>query len=60
MNNIESIISKQLIDNKISHEDFTKNFNEERNSRELKENIRTMKSQKTNTEKIICLMRAKD
>ena len=33
LNSIESIISKALIGNKISHEDFTAIINEERNYR---------------------------
>ena len=45
LNATESTISKALINNEISHEDFfTATGNEERNYRELKENIRMMKS----------------
>ena len=36
LNSIESKISEVLIDNQISHEDFIKNINEERNYRESK------------------------
>ena len=44
LNTTESTISKPLIENEISHEDFTTITNEERNYRELKESIRIMKS----------------
>ena len=49
LNSIESRISEALINNKISHEDFTTVINEE-NYRELKECIRIMKSQRSDTE----------
>ena len=42
---LESKISEALINNQISHEDFMKITNEERNYRELKEIIRMMKGQ---------------
>ena len=45
LNTTERTISKPLIENEISHEDFTTITNEERNYRELKESIRIMKSQ---------------
>ena len=45
LNSIEIKISEALITNQISHEDFMKNINEERNYRELKESIRIMKGQ---------------
>ena len=48
---INSKISEALINNEISHEDYTAIFNEERNYRELKESIRMMKSQRSDTEK---------
>ena len=48
---IENIISKALKDNKNSHENFTTVMNEERNYRNLKENIKMMKSQRCNTKK---------
>ena len=48
---IESKISEALINNEIIHEDFTTIINEERNYRELKESIKMMKSQRTDTEK---------
>ena len=48
---IESKISKALINNEISHEDFVTIINEEKNYWELKEIIRMMNSQRSNTEK---------
>ena len=51
LNNIESIISKALIDNEISHENFTTIIKDEKNYRELKESIRMMKSQRSDSEK---------
>ena len=48
---IESKISKALINNEISHEDFITIINEEKNYWELKEIIRMMNSQRRNTEK---------
>ena len=40
-----------LINNETSHEDFITIINEERNYRELKESIRILKSQSSDTEK---------
>ena len=51
LNSIESAISKALIDNEISHEDFTTIINEERNYHELKESIIMIKSKKKDIEK---------
>ena len=51
LNNIENTISKALIDNEISNEDFTTVINEERNYRELKGSIKMMKSQKSDLER---------
>ena len=45
LNSIESKISEALMNNKNSHEDFLTIINEEKNYRELKENIRMMKGQ---------------
>ena len=45
LNRTESKISKVLINNQISREDFITIINEERNYRELKESIRMMKDQ---------------
>ena len=51
LNSIANIISKTLIDNKISHEDFTTIINEERNYREVKQSIIMMKSQRSDIER---------
>ena len=53
LNNTKSKISEALINNEISHEDFMAIINEERNYRELKESIRMMNSQGSDSEKII-------
>ena len=45
LNSIEGKISEALMNNQISHEDFITIINEERNYRELKENIRMTKVQ---------------
>ena len=51
LNSIEKKISEAIINNEISHEDFTTIINEEKNYRELKESIRMMKSPRNYTEK---------
>ena len=51
-NSTESKISEALIDNEITCEDLMKIINEERNYQELTESIRTMNSQRSDTEKI--------
>ena len=51
LNSIESTISEALIDNEISYVDFKTIINEDRNYRELKESVRMMKSQRSDTEK---------
>ena len=51
-NSTESKISEALIDTEITCEDFMKIINEERNYQELTESIRTMNSQRSDTEKI--------
>ena len=43
LNSIEGKISEALMNNQIGHEDFITIINEERNYRELKENIRMTK-----------------
>ena len=45
LNSIQSKISEALMNNHISHEYFMTIINEERNYRELKENIRMTKCQ---------------
>ena len=51
LNSIESKISEALINTEISHEDFNTIINEEKKYRELKESIRMMNSQRSDTEK---------
>ena len=51
VNSIESKISEALINNEISHKDFMTIISEERNYQELKESIRIMNSQRSDTEK---------
>ena len=51
LNSIENKISKALVDNEISREDFETIINEEKKYRELKENIRMMNSER-NGEKV--------
>ena len=53
LNSIESKISEALINNKMSHEDLMTIINEERNHRELKEGIRMMNSQRSDTKRLI-------
>ena len=53
LNSIESIISKALINNEISPEDFEIVINEEEKHRELKESIRMMNSQEVMLRKLI-------
>ena len=52
LNSIESKISEALINNETSHEDFTAIINEEKNYPELKESVRMMNSQGSDTDKI--------
>ena len=52
LNSIESKISKALVDNEISHEDFEIVINEEKKYWELKESIRMMNSQRGDAEKV--------
>ena len=52
LNSIESKISKVLMDNEISHEDFETIINEEKKYRELKESIRMMNSHRSDAEKV--------
>ena len=53
LNSIKSKISETLINNEVSHEDFTTIINEEKNYRELKHSIRTMKTKEVILKKII-------
>ena len=52
LNSIESKISEALINNEISHEDFMTIINEEKKYWELKESIRMMNSQRSDTVKV--------
>ena len=52
LNSIETKISKALMDNEISHEDFETIINEEKQYRELKESIRMINSQRSDDEKV--------
>ena len=52
LNSIENKISKGLMDDEISHEDFEAIINEEKKYRELKESIRMMNSQRSDAEKV--------
>ena len=59
LNSIESKISETLINIEISHEDYMTIINEEKKYWELKESIRMMNSQKSDTEKINLLEEGK-
>ena len=52
LNSIESKISEALINNEIIHEDFMTIINEEKKYRELKESIRMVNTQRSDSEKI--------
>ena len=52
LNSIESKLSEALINNEISHEDFMTIINKEKKYRQLKESIRMMSTQISDTEKI--------
>ena len=51
LNTIESKIPEALINNEISHEDFMTIISEEGNYQKLKESVRMMNSQRSDTEK---------
>ena len=51
LNSIENKISEALKSNEINHEDFVTIINEEKKYRQLKESIRMMNSQRSDTEK---------
>ena len=59
LNSIEIKISEALINNEISHEDFTTILNEENKYQELKESIRMMNSQRSDVEKISLIKEGK-
>ena len=52
LNSIESKISKALVDNEISHEDFESVVSEEKKYQESEESIRLMNSQRSDAEKV--------
>ena len=52
LNSIESKISKAMMDNEISHEDFETIINEEKKYRELKESITMVNSHRSDAEKV--------
>ena len=51
LNSRESNISEALVNNEVIQKDFITIINEERKNRELKESIRMMNSQRSDTEK---------
>ena len=59
LNSIENKISKALIDNKISHEDFMTILNEEKKYWEMKEGIRMINSKRIDAEKISLIKESK-
>ena len=59
LNSIESQISEALMNNEIGHEDFMTIIIEEKIHRELKESIKMMKSQRSDTEKINLIEKGK-
>ena len=59
LNSIESKISEALINNEISYEHFITIINEETKCRELKESIRMVNSQRTDTKKNNLIERGK-
>ena len=60
LNSIESEISKALIDNEISHEDFETIINDEKKYWELKERNRMMNSHRSDAEKVSLIEEGKN
>ena len=60
LNSTESKISEALINNEISHEDFMTIINEEKKYRELKESIRMMNTQRSDSQKISLIEEGKN
>ena len=60
LNSIENKISEALINNEISHEDFTTIINEKKNYGEIKESIRLMGTQRSDIENITQLKKIKE
>ena len=59
LNSVENKISKALMDNKISHEDFETIINEEKKYRELKQSIRMINSHRRDAEKVTLIEEGK-
>ena len=59
LNSIESKISKALMENEISHEDFEIIIKGENKYRELKESIRMMNSQRSDAAKVYLIEEGK-
>ena len=60
LNSIKSKVSEALINSEISHEDFMIIINVEKKYRELKESIRMMNSQRSDSEKINLIEEGKE
>ena len=59
LNRMESKISEALINNEISHEDFTTNLDKETKYRKLKGNVRMMNNQRSDVEKVSLIKEGK-
>ena len=59
LNSIESKISKALINNETSHEDFVTTINQEKKYQKLKEKIKMMNSQISDVGKVILIEEGK-
>ena len=60
LNSIENKISKALMDNEITHEDFETIINEENKYRGLKESSRMMNSHRSDAEKVNLIEEGKE
>ena len=60
LNSIKSKVSEALINSEISHENFMIIINVEKKYRELKESIRMMNSQRSDSEKINLIEEGKE
>ena len=59
LNSTESKISEALINNEISHEDFTTNLDKETKYRKLKGSVRMMNNQRSDVEKVSLIKEGK-
>ena len=59
LNHMESKISEALINNEISHEDFTTNLDKETKYRKLKGSVRMMNNQRSDVEKVSLIKEGK-